>query len=327
MIEDDKVAIDRFFDDFKALHHPDVDLNVIKQAFNEAGFKLTFTMEEESLNDGLQVLDVNFKTKEGLCYSYQQRSQKPMLPYKSHHSKAVFNGIIIGAIRNAMARSCDCCVGLSIKKHEERLKKAGYPESKIIDAKRKLLTQQPKKEWERKPVATIPNYHGLASRTKKTAASFKVEVASSYQHKLNTLPMKDDRFREKLNEKDKCNQKSDVFPCTKNVVYQVGLTCNKAYVGETSKCANIRLDEHIKGDSKYATFNVHTKKCGCKVDRNASSILTSKPIVGNHARKIAETLHMEAIDEIKGHQFLISSPSVKPTSEERRFIRERNVNM
>jgi hypothetical protein len=327
IIEQDKLSIDRFVDDFKALYHPDVSLDEIRNAFANVGFKLTFTMEEESAEEGLQVLDVNFKTKGGLCYIYQQRSQKPVLPYRSHHSKAVFNGIIIGAIRNAMARSCDCCVGKSIKQQEERLQKAGYPVSKINEAKRKLLSQPAKKEWERKPMATMPNYHGFTNRTRRSAASYQVGVASTYDHKLSGLTMKVEKLRDKTSKKIKCNQKSNIFPCVKNVVYQVGMTCKKAYVGETSKCANQRLDEHIKGDSKYATFNSHAKKCGCSIDGKSSTVISSEPILGNHVRKISETLHMERLRDKNGADFLISSPSVIPTKMERRFIQNRNVNI
>jgi hypothetical protein len=320
-IEDLKTLILRFVDDFDALF---TDLEVQKKAdevFKEVGnqMKLKFTQEVEVRGEGLQFLDLKQSTKDGLCVEYGQRSGKPILSFESNHSKSVFEGIVIGALKNAVTKSCPCKVGSALEKQEERLVRAGYPRRMIEIAKRKVITKKPKKEWEVRRVGVAPNIHKLTNNLRRAGRDYNLQITSSYRNKLSTLPARTDRMRE--NREEECSKhKESPFPCTKDTIYEVKLKCGASYVGESSRCPNVRFSEHRTGKGATTTISNHIKKCKCDIDTKESSLIHDKPIRGAYARKLVEAIIMHKKAEELGEEKIISAISMVPTRRELEYI-------
>jgi hypothetical protein len=330
-IDEGRIFIDRFVDDFKSLYESEELEIVVDQAFQETGDSLRLKLTEEKVNEDeeIQFLDTRINVKQGLCFRYQQRSEKPLLSYESHHEKYILKGIAMNVLRNACEKSCSCMTQEAIKLQERRLRKGKYPEEFILAAKRRIVnpSQRQKSDWEQTKVATIPRIHKVTHQIMKDAGEFGVKVIPNYRNKFETLPGRIDRLREsKSSNKDIECVKHEVqaFPCIKNSIYNVVLTCKAEYVGETLRCPNIRLKEHTTGATKSSVKD-HIGTCRCKVDIENSCILSSKPIKGTHSRKIAETLYMEQKYNEIGEDRLISRASVIPTISERTFISKYNL--
>ena len=167
----------------------------------------------------------------------------------------------------------------------------------------------------------VPFIHGYTHRASKSADPYDVRVVGTYKMKLTRLPKMIERIRrERTNQKyGPCkDHKSQVFPCRKNSVYQIGLTCGKVYIGETSKCPNTRLEEHTSHTAKYSSFTEHWNTCGCSIDATGSKLLADKGLQGAYPRKIVETLCIE--DARNSSAQVISNPSVIPTQGERNWL-------
>jgi hypothetical protein len=257
-------------------------------------------------------------SKEGLCIQYKQRSDKPLLNYKSNHSKNVFEGIIMGCLRNAVNKSCACKNSISLETQISRLEKAGYPKIKVEEGKRKVLSKKPRREWEVTRVGLAPQIHKLTHQMKKVGKEYNMQIVSTYKNKLQTLPGRIDRMRDREEETCKPHDEKP-FPCNINSIYEIGLTCGASYVGETGRCPNVRFAEHIEGKGSTTTVNKHMKKCKCTVSEEDTKLITDKAIRGNYARKIVEAITMEAKYNKIGDK-LISAVSINPTSRELEYI-------
>ena len=112
---------------------------------------------------------------------------------------------------------------------------------------------------------------------------------------------------------------SQVFSCEKNSVYQIALTCGKSYIGETLRCPNVRLEEHMSLKAKYATFTEHKEICKCSVLVDQCRILSNGPIKGAYVRKLTESLMIEEQENEKPNS-VISKASMIPTEWERKWF-------
>jgi hypothetical protein len=321
-----KLIMLRFVDDFDSIAKSEKVVNKLDKVMKEVGdqMKLKFTQEKVDEKGELQFLDLKQSTEKGLCVQYSQRSDKPILNFVSNHSKNVFEGIIMGALKNSLAKSCTCKGGISLRQQEDRLKKAGYPNSLIQKIKRKLLSRKPKKKWEVKRVGVAPQIHVLTHSMKKAGRDYNLQVTSRYRNKFKGLPRKIDRMRERRNEECK-NHELKPFPCIKDTIYEVALSCGARYDGETGRCPNTRFKEHWDGKGSTTTIRDHIKKCKCKIVQKECKLLHDKPIKGAHARKIAEAIIMKRRAEEIGNDKIISAISVIPTRAELEFIQKRGL--
>ncbi|CAN7947595.1 unnamed protein product, partial [Ixodes pacificus] len=64
---------------------------------------------------------------ERMCWEFKQRSEKPVLPFTSAHSKTVKLGLVRSLLTTAHARSCPHLATHSLNLQLDRLRKAGYP--------------------------------------------------------------------------------------------------------------------------------------------------------------------------------------------------------
>ncbi len=315
------VAYLAYYFDYCVLYKNEVDLQEIIDAFHVSSLGLVFTTEKADINEQLQFLELKISVGNGLCYSYDQRSIKPLLPFNSHHSMKIKNSVAIGPFINAMKKSCPCKVKDSILKQERRLRSSGYPDQMIQESKRKLLHS--KNETFRGEVKCnigVPQVHGITHRLGKAAMVNGVRVVGTYKQKLSTLPAIIDRMRLCSNRIDlTCSEKhnSKVFECKKDNVYEINLSCGMSYIGETSKCPNSRLDEHLSMKAKYATFTEHKLECGCKVNEAQSRLFLAQGIKDSYPRKIYETICIENAQKVGK---VISNPSIIPTTEERKWF-------
>src|SRR6266478_10241301 len=94
---------------------------------------------------------------------------------------------------------------------------------------------------------------------------------------------------------------------------------DNVYIGETSKCPNVRLEEHLSYKSKYASFTEHWKSCGCQVDPLNCKLLVERGLQGMYSRKLVETLCIE--EALESETQVISNPSIMPTAGERLWFK------
>lgn len=95
--------------------------------------------------------------------------------------------------------------------------------------------------------------------------------------------------------------------CASAVIYEIPLTCEKVYVGQTGRCVNDRLREHAAAMnvSFGARLTTHCGRCGCQPIFEATRIL--EHLVDPSTRVMFEACHIRNY----GPDKCISEPSVK----------------
>jgi len=193
----------------------------------------------------------------------------------------------------------------------------------ILEAKRKILRRIDKEVTVESPVRTsMPQVHGTVHRFDKAAKAHDVTVVGTHRNKLSGLPRIVRKMVEDNNDSEKaCRHESTVFPCeTKGCVYEISLTCGSIYIGETGKCPNVRLDEHLSGKAKYSSMVEHRKSCGCEVNPGKSELLV-RGCKWQSSRRIREALLMEERIQSICDGTVISNPTATPSVWERRIAR------
>ncbi len=134
----DEFKVFRFVDDYLVCVKREVEVESVVNIFREEGQGLVFTSEEEG-EEGLQFLDLRLSTKNGLCWTNQQRSPKPLLPFSSNHDRRIKHVIVTNGIKSVLNRACSCMVGNSLAILEKRFEAAGYPRFLVEQKKRMIL--------------------------------------------------------------------------------------------------------------------------------------------------------------------------------------------
>lgn len=95
--------------------------------------------------------------------------------------------------------------------------------------------------------------------------------------------------------------------CVSSVIYEIPLTCEKVYVGQTGRCVNDRLREHAAAInfSFGARLTTHCGRCGCQPIFESTRIL--EHLVSPSARVMLEASYIRNYGPAK----CISEPSVK----------------
>ncbi|KAL3203332.1 hypothetical protein MRX96_053237, partial [Rhipicephalus microplus] len=76
------------------------------EVFNRHSSGLKFT-HEMPVDNEIQFLDLRLKfAKEHICFKYNPRSKKGLLPFDSAHSKLIKRGIVLSACAEALDKSC-----------------------------------------------------------------------------------------------------------------------------------------------------------------------------------------------------------------------------
>ena len=195
-----------------------------------------------------------------------------------------------------------------------------------LQTERKVLRGMKEKKVEGKLVRVgMPQVHGVVHRMDKEARKRNVRIVGTHRNKLGGLPNKTRELAEKGRKVDKCTEhKESAFPCSnRGSIYEIKMSCGGVYIGETGRCPNKRLEEHLGGKAKYSTFVEHKNKCGCEVDKEESSVLVQRS-KWPYVRRLQEALAMEERAETLGQDKVISNPSATPTAWERRFLNEKS---
>uniref|UniRef100_L7LY07 Putative tick transposon n=1 Tax=Rhipicephalus pulchellus TaxID=72859 RepID=L7LY07_RHIPC len=237
----------------------------VLETFARLSGGLKFTHEMPVENE-IQFLDLRLKfSEEHVCYRYNPRSKKGLLPYESAHSKVIKRGIVLSTCAAALNKSCPHQMPESFKAQVSRLRAAGYPLQIISGACEGLLQKYKAtkpKDKEKKPVHVMPYLHRISHNVKKVANRYGVEVAFSAPSKLGqicSLMTKQKKWE--------CSTKHAIVftACVAWVVYCIPLSCGRVYIGQTGRCLNERMREHnLAVKEKYGGhLDIHCRSCGC----------------------------------------------------------------
>ncbi|XP_040074891.1 uncharacterized protein LOC115330014, partial [Ixodes scapularis] len=307
----------RYVDDYLIIHSTNSDTAAIESVFQKNSFGLTFTKETPS-SEGLQFLDLRLvPTSVGICWSNQQRSAKPVLPFSSSHSKNVKTGIVRNLIAVAKSKSCHHLSATSLSNQIGRLLKAGYPNDLIeLTIKRLVTGPQSKKPPPRSRFACIPYIHNISHRLKSIAQGFNTNVVFSCKFKLASIC-------KKVNSPGPAppcqkNHKTCYVPCRKECVYSIPMSCGAQYIGQTGRCLNDRLREHANEVKKAVSdgsevihhpIAKHASEC-----TSCSAVLPSTTRIGGHPSRYGrEILEAFAMCRSKDN---IGSPSIALSGKE-----------
>jgi hypothetical protein len=316
-LEEELIYIRRYIDDIILFYKNLAEFEKIRELYQKYSLGISFTTEFPS-NDIIQFLEFKIDTSKGLCFKYSQRSEKPLVPYLSNHSRKVLDGVIINSLANALNKSCECLAEQSLGEQEKRLTSAGYPDFKILECKRKALRPNNRKIEDEFIASTgMPQVHGTTHRIAKRARKHRIRVSGTHRNKLSSMCRITNELIENKKVKDKCEKHiNNVFPCHSNSIYEIALSCGASYIGETGKCPNVRLGEHQSGTAKYSNFVMHRDECGCNINEKDCKLLVDQNIKGQHARRVFESLEMEERRK-QNPELIISSPSLKISKWER----------
>ena len=216
-------------------------------------------------------------------------------------------------LNSAVKKSCKHKISESLTHQTKRLARSGFPGHIIKHQGEKLLgkliREGPREVGEReKKVVKIPYYHGISHRIRREARKFGIEVVFHYPNKLSGLPAAVNR------ERLKCPEHVSYVQCVKNCVYAIPLTCNKVYVGQTGRCANVRFREHERSlaseELEGKLLAQHQRTCGCQTIFRRASFIKNL-----HARTARELV--EAYEIHRGRSDVISEPSIGLTRNEK----------
>ena len=273
-------------------------------------------------NNVIKFLDIMFTFHtDHFCWRYQPRCNKQVLPYNSAHSKLVKRSIVKLCFQNALTKSCEHEVAVSLEHQSDRLSQAGYPISVQSSVAEALLrkhrqmpsTEEPSKTNARK-IAVIPYFHKISHNLKKVAERSKVKVVFSAPRKLLSLCH---RNNSNMNS-NACTKKHKVtyVPCKSNVVYRIPISCGKIYIGQTGRCINDRLREHNNNvkNGRDGWLAIHCKTCGCQPVFNACTVVASQ-----NDKLTREIIEAENIVRLGPE--CVSTPSVNLSGKELAFLR------
>ncbi|XP_042145540.1 uncharacterized protein LOC121835424 [Ixodes scapularis] len=310
----------RYVDDYLVIHPISVSSDSVVQAFTSSSSGLNFTREDSS-GDGLQYLNLRLHLlPTGICWAFQQRSRKPILPFCSSHSKLVKHGIIRSLLSSSRTKSCSHFASFSIAKQQERLLRAGYPQGLLstILVQLILTTQRPRAPRSKPSrVICIPYVHNSAHRLKAIAARFNVSVVFSCKLRLKQLCR-----RVNNNESIKrCSIKHahQTVPCEEGVVYSIPLSCGDRYIGQTGRCLNTRLREHVlevsrASDDTFHPIVVHQRLC-----TNCEARFQDTCTIGRHKNKLGREI-IEAY-KIAHDDHNIAAPSLALSRNEINYLK------
>lgn len=122
----------RYVDDYRVFvksRNFDCLLVEIARCFVKCGHGLRFTVQRPKKGK-LPFLDVMLGMgPHRVCWSYRQRTSKPLLNWMTGHSAIIKDGIAVSFVRAAMTKSCRHTVFTSLTEKMARLRWAGYPDS------------------------------------------------------------------------------------------------------------------------------------------------------------------------------------------------------
>ncbi|XP_042150172.1 uncharacterized protein LOC121838157 [Ixodes scapularis] len=310
----------RYVDDYLVIHPTGTPVHSISPCFLSAAGSLNFKREDPT-EEGLQYLDIRLNTTEtGICWAFRQRSEKPVLPFSSSHSRSVKTGVVTSLITSARSRSCSHHSTSSVKTQFNRLLKAGYPMDLLSSVTQRLIVNRTPRTSRAAPggrIACIPYMHNVAHRVKSLASRFGTKVIFKCRFKLGSMC----KLVNNASSPPACAKKhgSQFVRCAKEKVYSIPLTCGAEYIGQTGRCINDRLREHhiacaSQPEGSLHPIIVHGKEC-----QACTPLFNETKVVGGHRERYGrEIIEAYRMTTTKNN---IASPSLSLTKPELVFLR------
>lgn len=323
------VRVFRYVDDFLVLLCYDEEgfdnaMCSTIEVFTECLRPLVITHEVPK-NNFIRFLDLGlYCSADHVCWSYEPRGSKPVLPYHSAHSKLVKRAIARSCFHHALVKSCihRCETSFLIQTH--RLRESGYPMALLASVAEVLLKGSRSgsaaasggndARFRPEKVLVIPYVHTVSHNLRKLGRKVGLDVLFSAPVRLSAL-CKKANSQSKQREACSIKHRNPYVTCTECVVYSIPLTCDKVYVGQTGRCLNTRLTEHSYHCSKKDAGHlaIHCRDCGC------APMLGNTRVVCREKGKIAREI-LEAAEILERREDCISCPSVALSSKERKFL-------
>lgn len=319
-----RCRIFRYVDDFLVLGRPadapSCGVEEVLDIFRSCGDGLSFT-HEEPVNGHLQFLDLRLSLERNhICWTYEPRSKKGILPFSSAHSKLVKRGIASSCLEASLRRSCAHTAQASFTRQVARLQKAGYPQRVLVDVADTLIKKfkgtrrQPRERAAVRPVV-IPYVHSLTHNLKKVADRYDVPIVFSAPNKLSRLCRRINNPRESA---DPCNTKhrNRYTECATGVIYEIPMSCGSSYIGQTGRCFNDRAREHAAATRATPSGHLamHCSRCSCTPSFSDTRFLA------RYADRISRELR-EAFEIKEKGEDCISDTSVSLSAKEHTFLR------
>jgi hypothetical protein len=294
-----KTKISRYVDDQLALileepNKINITATELKEIYEACSHGLKFTIEEP-MNGELQFLDMKITLGEKLCWRYSQRSEKALLPQCSSHSKIIKDGNIKNLLTSAIKKSCDHGAGKSLSEQVARCKKAGYNRARIESIASRILRSghQRHQQFEKKKVVVIEYRHNFTHALKKTARKFGTNVVMKFPRKLKTL--KNKVQKQKVQACDHPPGKKFVA-CKRNVVYEIPCTCGQSYIGQSGRCVNTRLSEHLASTTQPSQAEKvvpsHLRSCNARGGLNVRKTKVLAQRADRREREVIEAFYI-----------------------------------
>lgn len=226
----------RYVDDYLVILNcegsavPDLVVSDMQQAFDNAGEGLRFTREMEEDNS-IQFLDLKLSfTDKHICWMYNPRTKKSLLPFDSAHSKLVKRGIAMTCLKASLEKSCQHQMHASFQLQIVRLNASKFPALLVSSVCESLLKKlkgpgnNDSNERERQPTIAIPYVHRISHNLKKALSKYSVNVVFTAPCKLSKVCSMMSKRKSK-----KCEKNHDTIftECDTNVVYKIPLSCDK----------------------------------------------------------------------------------------------------
>lgn len=322
----------RFVDDFFVLLDTDVhNFEPVKQEIQDifVQYLHPFTLTSEvPENNTIRFLDLRLSfTPNHTCWSFEPRSNKPLLPFASSHSKLVKRAVAKSCYYNALNKSCIHAQQDSFNQQTDRLVKAGYPKQLLVSVSESMLASLSKNNKndltesakEKEKTTVVPYIHKFSHKLKKIGNRAQVRVVFSAPEKLGKLCKRvNDEFTPK-----KCSIKHEnkFVACQEGVIYSIPLSCGKQYVGQTGRCVNERLREHnitvyntVKGH-----LGIHCRDCESKT---CQPFFQQTKVLSRHPNTLTREI-IEAAEIARLNDACISCPSISLSKKELEFLSAR----
>ncbi|XP_075726200.1 uncharacterized protein LOC142767846 [Rhipicephalus microplus] len=271
----------------------------------------------------IRFLDLKLKFEtDHICWEYEPRASKLLLPFDSCHSKLVKRSIATTCFTNALKKSCRHLISESFSKQLERLKAAAYPSHLLISVAESILKKLKHTQGRlslsecnrNKKCTVVPYMHGIAHNLKKIGKHANVRVLFSAPIKLLSICAQVNKPA-RVPQLCAVNHKFSYILCAENVVYSIPLSCGRIYVGQTGRCVNTRLKEHEYNVKNTISghLGIHCRDCGCTPQFRDTKILAR-----HKERKTREIMEAAEIARLKDQ--CVSRASVTLSQKEMDFL-------
>ncbi|XP_075750346.1 uncharacterized protein LOC142817169 [Rhipicephalus microplus] len=322
----------RYVDDFLVLFQAGTSsdgppLTSILEIFSKCLSPLVITHEVPD-RGAIRFLDLMLTLSPShVCWAYEPRANKPILPFGSAHSKVVKRAIAKTCYTNALRKSCYHTIMSSFNKQTKRLTEAGFP-MYVLTAVAECLLREIRTSPEnnaqnrtkdkgrgKRNFVVIPYIHGVTHNLKKVASRCDVDLVFSAPEKLARL-CRAVNPGSRGGRGCKVKHRKKYVPCIEGVVYSLPLSCGKWYIGQTGRCLNERLKEHAHNVSSTVSghLGIHCRDCGCVPDFQLCTVIRRHR--DQLIREIYEASEIERLGSA-----CVSRPSIALSLKEIDFLR------